>query len=1562
MNKAIAGIFSMQRLARLVFLIAALTAPLLPTVANADTVSSLMPWSPNGDHFGDDGNCNNQPNSFAAENCYDNDLTAYAQQHNLPWVLSGWTKNLSTGTFGSYTYTEMIEENGGGVAEVSIGPVTACSGGGGPGYLHNDSNFATTYADFCMIQGQAPQNGGCGSSPQDSQTGQCYAPADKNAGPSCPCVGNPINPGSGNKYEIVTDFQGGGLFPLTFRRTYNSGIAYEAGGSTGADQSVGIGWTNDAAAHLSIYLQPQTYFTCTDNTGTQYICPNITGDSVGSVTVWHGDGSQEVFTGEFNLNGSLDSVVTPEQGSHGHLSYLGGVFTYQRTDGYSELYNSVGQLTAVKDTHGLQQTYTYTNGQLTSITDPNGRQMTFTYIGSNIQTVTVPAMNATTGTSTIAYGYDTSGNLTSVTYDSGMPGSTTVAYEYNDTAIGMSHALTGLKDENGNEYAAWNYDDTTGKAICSEHAPSGTQSTATTCLDDHNNHVGVDNTLVTYNADGSADVTEPTGLVRHMTFSNINGRFLLASVDKRSPTSGDATHLISYDSNGHVQSVTDFNGNVINYSIDATGLEQSRTEGANNSTYERTIVTAWYTPSGGSEMGLPKTTTEYAGTATGGTILRVTSWCYNVVGGSCSDTSSIGSVWSKTVTDPIAHASPNGTLAARTTTYTYTGGLLTKVDGPLTGLTDATTLAYFTSNSGSNDLHTVTDALGHVTTVTQYSAAGFPTSVTDMNGVVTTLGYDPRGRLMSRVVDATGTDNLNNADTIYTYYPDGLLKIIASPINKIGVTYQYSYDDAHRLTSVVEYPSATLSDTRTFTYTYNITNETYDVEEQRYASGNNTAVYDHHHTRDDGLAQVRDTDGMSNTTTSQLDANGNVTSITDPLSHVTHQYFDALNRLQQSQDPKGNYTTYNVDALDHVTDITSPRGLNTGYIYDAYGELLSQTSPDTGTTTYDYSTWVSAATIKSTDALTHTQTYTYDALYRMLSQINGQSNITYSYDDTTSGDFGIGRLHTITDFSGSSTYLYNSHGRVRSKALSMTAASQSYSLIYSYDLADNLTQFGGTGHGTINYINDSLGRPTEVDATYNGGPNERLAYSVTYEPFGPLLGLTYGNGLLEVRGFDAAYRLTSIVTKNGSTPSVQDWTYSYNNDGTIAGITDVLTTGNSQTFTYDPMQRLVTATGAYGSISIGSDPINHPENSYDPDGNRSQITNNGVTTTYAYGATNNRLLTSQTGSAQALTLGYDSDGSINNDGTYSYNYSINERIAKVFQGSTTIYLPYYNGLGQRVSNTVSNGTYSYAYDEDGHFVAELNPNNTIYSQVVWLGDRPIAYYNRDIRGSTSADVDYLHVDLLNTPRVMTTSTKSIGWSWNPDPWGNGGGATGNLRLHFPGQFYDTGDGKDQNWMRDYDPQTGRYLQSDPIGLGGGINTYIYTHQNPINRFDRTGLADSVDDAIASAIARGDVDALQALADGEGLNPSQQMMVQRALDSLNLMKKTTDSIGKLEQLLRRSQRDIRSAIEQCKQKGMPRSGTFRNPDVRVDPNTGEVYPIGPDGLLGDSIGNIFDYLP
>jgi len=80
------------------------------------------------------------------------------------------------------------------------------------------------------------------------------------------------------------------------------------------------------------------------------------------------------------------------------------------------------------------------------------------------------------------------------------------------------------------------------------------------------------------------------------------------------------------------------------------------------------------------------------------------------------------------------------------------------------------------------------------------------------------------------------------------------------------------------------------------------------------------------------------------------------------------------------------------------------------------------------------------------------------------------------------------------------------------------------------------------------------------------------------------------------------------------------------------------------------------------------------------------------------------------------------------------------------------------------------------------------------------------------------------------------------WAWAPDAFGNGspsGAATVNLRM--PGQFYDAESSLFYNWNRYYNPSTGRYISSDPIGLEGGINTFLYAAASPVMLIDPEGL-------------------------------------------------------------------------------------------------------------------------
>lgn len=118
-----------------------------------------------------------------------------------------------------------------------------------------------------------------------------------------------------------------------------------------------------------------------------------------------------------------------------------------------------------------------------------------------------------------------------------------------------------------------------------------------------------------------------------------------------------------------------------------------------------------------------------------------------------------------------------------------------------------------------------------------------------------------------------------------------------------------------------------------------------------------------------------------------------------------------------------------------------------------------------------------------------------------------------------------------------------------------------------------------------------------------------------------------------------------------------------------------------------------------------------------------------------------------------------------------------------------------------------------------------------------------------VQPAAPAGMYFIHPDHLNTPRLITDAAGTVVWRWdNDDPFGNNapnenpagvGSFTCNLRL--PGQYFDRETNLHYNYFRDYDPAIGRYVQSDPIGLHGGVNTYGYVGGSPIGRSDPSGL-------------------------------------------------------------------------------------------------------------------------
>jgi RHS repeat-associated protein len=179
-------------------------------------------------------------------------------------------------------------------------------------------------------------------------------------------------------------------------------------------------------------------------------------------------------------------------------------------------------------------------------------------------------------------------------------------------------------------------------------------------------------------------------------------------------------------------------------------------------------------------------------------------------------------------------------------------------------------------------------------------------------------------------------------------------------------------------------------------------------------------------------------------------------------------------------------------------------------------------------------------------------------------------------------------------------------------------------------------------------------------------------------------------------------------------------------------------------------------------------------------------------------------------------------------------------------GVTTGYV--LNALGQRVKKSNASLTRYFVYDEAGHLLGEYDGTGALIQETVWLNDTPVATLRPN---GASVSLYYVHTDHLNTPRrVSRPSDNVIVWRWDSDPFGttaanedpDGDSVLFAYNLRMPGQYFDAESGANYNYFRDYDPYTGRYIQSDPIGLGGGINTYAYVGGNPVGYSDPTGLA------------------------------------------------------------------------------------------------------------------------
>ena len=219
------------------------------------------------------------------------------------------------------------------------------------------------------------------------------------------------------------------------------------------------------------------------------------------------------------------------------------------------------------------------------------------------------------------------------------------------------------------------------------------------------------------------------------------------------------------------------------------------------------------------------------------------------------------------------------------------------------------------------------------------------------------------------------------------------------------------------------------------------------------------------------------------------------------------------------------------------------------------------------------------------------------------------------------------------------------------------------------------------------------------------------------------------------------------------------------------------------------------------------------------------------------------------------------------------------KLAEVRQDGTLLASYRYDGYGRRIAKRTQRESTHYLY-EDRKLVAELDDDGKIVRQYLYLAEQPIAVIDttagirpwagapgfwrglwhdlvalRQAWFSQDESIAYLHNNHLGATELITNDRGQPVWAVAYSPYGavrmmapaktseaaSMGRGRFAFNLRFPGQYADAETGLYYNDHRYYDPQRGRYLTPDPLGLRGGVNSYAYVANNPLKNIDPSGL-------------------------------------------------------------------------------------------------------------------------
>lgn len=1092
------------------------------------------------------------------------------------------------------------------------------------------------------------------------------------------------------------------------------------------------------------------------------------------------------FNGPEAIDGS--GVVIKKDGS-GHILFL--------KDGRYR-FNSSGRLNRIERYAGDALDIEFDGlGRISRVVHSTGRSVEFGYADAYAYGESELAFVKDQDGILVTYTFDDLSRLTGVAYRDG----TSRHYLYEDTKYRW--LLTGVEDETGARYATYAYNDD-GLAVASQHAG------------------GVQKHTFQYGSDGTTTHTNPLGVVERLAFTPATPYRKIASSTTLAGTESWEYAPTGSDFRRRVKSHTQRSGRVDLYTY------QDLTDPVLGEVRIKRVTEASNLPEANvTEVWKRRDTNQIVKQVSGA---RTQIWQYNARG------------------QVVQESTVTTAGQSRTTTYSYCDqisvqlgcpvvGLLLSVDGPMPGPADTVSYTYYAEDapgcaSGGNactyrkgDLWKTVQPLGSTTEVLAYNGGGRPHLVMDPNGVVTEHRYTPRGWLASTSVK--GPDDASSADdrvTAIEYLPTGQVSRTTAPD---GTVATYEYDAAQRLIKVGD--GAGNSIHYTLDAAGNRVHESYRGSDGA-VTRTESRVYN-------GLSQlVTLADAYANPTDYGYDAEGNQVSATSPLGKVSQQEYDSLNRLKRTLQDVGGIgaeSRFRYDTEGNVVEVTDPKGLKTTYARNGFGQVLTQTSPDTGITSFTYD--AAGNVLTRTDARGVSANYRYDALGRTTAVTFSDSaaDIHYVYDQPSShcaqGErAGVGRLASMIDSSGRTDYCYRGIGDMVRRV--QVVDGQSLTLRYAYESSGRLQSMTYPDGSLVDYSYDAQGQVSGLDVTPAGGTREVLMHGLQTLPFGPEKTWTFGNGRRLDRSYDLNYRPQSINdARDGLNVG-----FGFDPSGNITSLIDGGPQGQRATLDYDALGRLTAFKDAQTGVAI-------EQYTYDATGNRLSFVNSARVQAYVYPAGSHRLM-----SVDGVDRTYDAMGNtLTIGGDWQYAYDLAGRLGSATRASSAQASYRHNAAGQRVLQQVGTDKTLHLHGEGGEWLGSYGATGAPAQQVVWLGSRPVGLIQ-------AGKVFYIESDHLGSPRAVVDPQRDVTvWRWSMlgEAFGSGApaedpdqdGIPQSLDLRFPGQRMDPASGLSYNYFRDYEAQTGRYSQSDPIGLIGGMSTFVYVSASPAMAIDPLGL-------------------------------------------------------------------------------------------------------------------------